>query len=1044
MLDSTDVFSSRKASWWTEAYPLTVWDNVKNSVGKAVDMSFGQFYEHMAHPKTFPRKSGLPGWSPAVFEGNHRKKEKALHASALVLDLEPSKEETSEEGATLEQIQQAWGWVGHLVYASWSHRLPGKLGVPRNCYRLILPMPTSVTTDEYERLVKWAQRLFPLPFDASAIDISRLWYAPALRPELDHLEIGTCWVENLLDPSKILRALPEEPKPERAPYKVEFVASGETNEPYVKAALDKATKAIFDAKDGERNNILNRESYAIGGLVAAQAITEAQARDAIMGAVLAAGWPLPRKNLATFERGLKAGMDAPRQVPQKKQRRQAPQDTWELPPQEEGEPFDDSELPPELEEDAPPPPAPPEGGGGGGDGGEEEEELPEVRLGPDRTRVLDETLEHLGRARRFYQRSCELVEPIMEWIATKGGEKQRANAQIRSIHPDRLEEMMARSINFTVWKKQKEDGDFMPTNPPRWLVNQIHNRGTWETIQPLRGVVESPVLRPDGTLLCTPGYDEATGLIYKPNAKFDPIDPYPTSEKIQESLARLFSLVKDFPFETRAHRSAWLAALLTVLCRPAFSGPAPLFLVDSNVRGAGKTKLVHLIGQIVMGSNVEAMANINDDIEMEKRILGIAKAGYPITMIDDIAGTFGTASLNNALTSTRFRGRTLGVTDLAGYDLLTVWFATGNNVQLFRDLARRVCHMRLLSEEQHPEYRNLPDIMSEVRDNRSLYLNAALSLIMGWFNAGKPKVQVKSWGSFEGWSSLIRQIILWCGEPDPGDTREGLTENSDVEGIALASLLSGWIFVQEQLNCPDGVTVKQVIDEISLRKDQDEELRGLDEAIHALCPNANDRQLPQQLARKLGHLKDRVVQGKCITHGTERSKAGLLWTVRLAKRRAWDASPAPEEALGETPPETTLPCRVVSPHEQRQAAARVAVALRVEPFTALVGLGEMALHEVVAPPLPPVRQLAPVPSSSTVLRDELPRRQRPLADPQRARHRDVLLHLRQRGPTVLLHASRLPRAGWERHPGRGGSCVKDVRSQVAHDTVTRSSRKRTL
>ncbi len=889
MADFTDLFTTRKTSWWTEAYPLTVWDSVTNPAGKAVDMSFGQFYAHMAQPKKFPRKNHIPGWSPTVFQGNYREKEKALHASALVLDLEPSKEETSEEGATLEQIQQAWGGVGHLVYASWSHRLPGKLGVPRNCFRLILPMPTSVTTEEYERLVKWAQRLFPLPFDASAIDISRLWYAPALRPDLEHLEIGTCWVENLLDPSKILRSLPEEPKPEKTPYKVEFVPSGETNEAYVKAALDKATAAIFGAKDGERNNILNRESYAIGGLVAAQAITEAQARDAIMGAVQAAGWPLPRKNLATFERGLKAGMEAPRQVPQKKQRRQAPQDTWEMPPQNDEEDFD--------EEDAPPsePPAPPEGSGG--DGGEPGER-PEVRLGPDRIRILDETLDYLGEAQCAYQRSCELVEPIMEWIATKGGNKERANAQIRSIRPDRLEELMTRSIDFLKWNRDKKD--FVLTNPPRWLVNQIHNRGTWDTIRPLRGVVESPVLRPDGTLLCTPGYDEATGLIYKPNAHFDPIDPYPSAQTIKDSLARLFKLVKDFPFETRAHRSAWLAALLTVLCRPAFSGPAPLFLVDSNVRGAGKTKLVHLIGQIVMGANVDAMANINDDIEMEKRILGIAKAGYPITMIDDIAGTFGTPSLNNALTSTRFKGRTLGVTDLAGYDLQTVWFATGNNVQLFRDLARRVCHMRLLSEEQHPEYRNLPDITGEVRANRSLYLNSALSLVLGWFGAGKPTVQVKSWGSFEGWSSLIRQIIIWCDEPDPGDTREGLTENSDVEAIALASLMSGWIFVQERLNCPDGITVKQCLDEIDLRKSLDPELKGLDEAIHALCPNATDRQLPQQLARKLGHLKDRVVQGKAITHG-ERSKSGLLWKVRLATRRVWDVATPPEEAPCETP-----------------------------------------------------------------------------------------------------------------------------------------------
>ena len=96
------------------------------------------------------------------------------------------------------------------------------------------------------------------------------------------------------------------------------------------------------------------------------------------------------------------------------------------------------------------------------------------------------------------------------------------------------------------------------------------------------------------------------------------------------------------------------------------------------------------------------------------------------------------------------------------------------------------------------------------------------------------------------------------------------------------------MFVQDRLSCPDGVTIKQVLDEIDARKNIDEELRGLEEAIRTLCPNATDRQLPTKLAQRLAHLKDRVVQGKAITHGA-RSKGGILWTVQFAKRRTWDA-----------------------------------------------------------------------------------------------------------------------------------------------------------
>jgi hypothetical protein len=44
----------------------------------------------------------------------------------------------------------------------------------------------------------------------------------------------------------------------------------------------------------------------------------------------------------------------------------------------------------------------------------------------------------------------------------------------------------------------------------------------------------------------------------------------------------------DSPFKTEALRAAWLAGVLTPIARFAFRVPAPLFLMDANVRGAGK------------------------------------------------------------------------------------------------------------------------------------------------------------------------------------------------------------------------------------------------------------------------------------------------------------------------------------------------------------------------------------------------------------------------------------------------------------------------
>jgi hypothetical protein len=107
---------------------------------------------------------------------------------------------------------------------------------------------------------------------------------------------------------------------------------------------------------------------------------------------------------------------------------------------------------------------------------------------------------------------------------------------------------------------------------------------TCESLRPLRAVVESPVMRADGTVIAANGYDHATGLY----AAFDPdaaraalasIPEAPTQEEASRALARLSDLVCDFPFEKPAHRACWVAGVITMFAREMFHGPAPLFFV---------------------------------------------------------------------------------------------------------------------------------------------------------------------------------------------------------------------------------------------------------------------------------------------------------------------------------------------------------------------------------------------------------------------------------------------------------------------------------
>ena len=83
----------------------------------------------------------------------------------------------------------------------------------------------------------------------------------------------------------------------------------------------------------------------------------------------------------------------------------------------------------------------------------------------------------------------------------------------------------------------------------------------------------------------------------------------------------------DFPFAKPEHRAAWLAFVLTPLARHAFSGPSPLFLIDANTRGSGKSLLADVGGILATGTTLARMSNPRDDEECRKRITALALAG---------------------------------------------------------------------------------------------------------------------------------------------------------------------------------------------------------------------------------------------------------------------------------------------------------------------------------------------------------------------------------------------------------------------------------
>ena len=178
-----------------------------------------------------------------------------------------------------------------------------------------------------------------------------------------------------------------------------------------------------------------------------------------------------------------------------------------------------------------------------------------------------------------------------------------------------------------------------------------------------------------------------------------------------QAVALLTDVLFDFPFETPAHHSAAIAAIITLLSKSAIPGPCPMFLVDGNTSGVGKGLLTNVFTYIAENRPAKRydLPKTNSN-EFRKLVTSVAMSGVRYLLADNVKGKLGGATLENGITADRWEDRLLGHNRNVDLPLNFVWLATGNNAQLTRDMAsRRVCHIRIQTKREHPTYAQIFD-----------------------------------------------------------------------------------------------------------------------------------------------------------------------------------------------------------------------------------------------------------------------------------------------------------------------------------------------
>jgi hypothetical protein len=470
-----------------------------------------------------------------------------------------------------------------------------------------------------------------------------------------------------------------------------------------------------------------------------------------------------------------------------------------------------------------------------------------------------------------FQRAGSLVHVIREPKPSRSIRRAAGSPIIRCLPQATIRELLTRVASWERYDRRVDE--WVPAMPSDSVVQAVAMRGEWPNIRPLIGITEAPCLRPDGTVLQSPGYDPITGYLYVPSATYPAISNTPSAKDALEARDQLLEVCCDFPFAGEAHRAGWVALLLTLFARPAIDGCVPLFAIDATTRGSGKGRLADATAVIATGRDATKTAQPSNDEEMRKRITTLIIEGEVVTVLDNLARPLGDPSLDAALTATSWKDRALGRTASVSAHNRLVWIATGNNIELGADTARRTLHIRLESPLENPEDRRSeefrhPDLLGWVRAERPRLVKAAVTLLRAYFQAGCPDAGARPWGSFEAWSRLIPNVVAWVGLPDPATTRHEFESSADANKRALAALLDGWA----RLDPGEGLTAKAAIRALYPQKHEDvppDGFDGLREAIEELVPTQPGKPpSPVQLSYQLRKNRHRVIGGRYLESQT--------------------------------------------------------------------------------------------------------------------------------------------------------------------------------
>ena len=394
----------------------------------------------------------------------------------------------------------------------------------------------------------------------------------------------------------------------------------------------------------------------------------------------------------------------------------------------------------------------------------------------------------------LYRQGGRLVTLVWEKIAIAGGgHGDTLRLSVVTVH--HLLERISLAARFERYNAVV--GVYVAASCPKDVAEAYLARdGRWG-VPFILGVVTAPTLRPDGSVLCVPGYDEATCLVFNPlGVEFLGVPDAPSRAEAEAALALLREPIAGYPLDG-AVLSVVLSAILTTVIRRALP-TAPMHAFSASTAGSGKSMLVDIAAMIATGHPAAVTSTGRDkfgDAELEKRLTSSMLAGDAVLSIDNLEAPLGGELLCQLLTQTMVKLRPLGKSVNVEVPVTTSFFATGNNLTVVGDLTRRVLVGAFEVNSERPELRRFDfNPLAMARARRVELVQAVLIIIRAYLVAlgnGDIGETPTVLGSYEEWSRLVREPLIWLGLDDPVGVLEAVRENDPRLG-KLRDMVQAW------------------------------------------------------------------------------------------------------------------------------------------------------------------------------------------------------------------------------------------------------------